>query len=396
MAQSVETLHTVSQITGSIKEHLEARFSFISVVGEISNFHRHSSGHLYFSLKDADATISGVMFRGNAMSMFFRPDNGMEVICRGSITVYPPRGNYQIVVSEMLPRGEGALQAAFERLKRTLFEEGLFDVTRKQPIPAFPRRIALITSPTGAAIKDMISVIKRRNPAISIILVPVQVQGAGAAEEIAAAMDRCNAFNEIDVIITGRGGGSIEDLWAFNEEIVARAIARSKIPVVSAVGHEVDFTIADFAADLRAATPSVAAEIVVPALEDVLENLVVISDTLWKCVDSTILSARTRLTTIMKDRAFSRPLEKIQRRSQLLDDRFDTLRRIMDHAVQNAKTRIEIIRQRLITHDPGRIQQQGYAIVRKSGRIVRSSGELQSHDRIDISFHDGVRTSVVE
>ncbi|MBN1447205.1 MAG: exodeoxyribonuclease VII large subunit, partial [Bacteroidetes bacterium] len=273
MTETSDSILTISQVTRQIKDLLEGQLGTVMVTGEISNFHRHSSGHWYFTLKDTGAQLSAVMFRGNAMGTFFRPDNGMEVVCRGRITVYEPRGNYQIVVTDMQPKGEGALQVAFENLKRKLFAEGLFDEARKRPLPRYPSVVALVTSPTGAAVRDMISVMRRRNPSVQLLMIPVQVQGAGAAEQIAESLDMCNEYGEIDVIVTGRGGGSIEDLWAFNEEVVARAIARSGIPVVSAVGHEVDVTIADYVADLRAATPSVAGELVVPSRTEMIRNL---------------------------------------------------------------------------------------------------------------------------
>ncbi len=300
------TVLTISQLTRLIKGTLEDSFGAITVIGEISNFTRHSSGHWYFTLKDSGAQLSAVMFRGNAMSTFFRPQNGMEVVCRGRITVYEPRGNYQIVVSDMQPRGEGALQVAFEKLKRKLHEAGLFDEARKRALPPYPDVIALVTSPTGAAIRDMISVLHRRNPAVQLLIVPVQVQGAGAAEQIAGGIDLCNEHGGADLIITGRGGGSIEDLWAFNEEVVARAIARSEIPVVSAVGHEVDVTISDYVADLRAATPSVAAELVVRTREEMLGQLNSIVHGAWKFVDLKMRDRKRLLKATVADRAFSR------------------------------------------------------------------------------------------
>jgi exodeoxyribonuclease VII large subunit len=387
---------SVSELTRSIKGCLEENFTGISVTGEISNFHRHSSGHLYFSLKDAEATLSTVMFRGNAMSVFFQPHNGMEVICRGGLTVYPPRGNYQLVATEMIPNGEGALQVAFERMKRKLYEEGLFDTSRKKPLPHYPRRIALVTSPTGAAVQDMISVIRRRNPSVQLVLVPVAVQGMGAAEQIASAIEACNAYGELDVLIVGRGGGSIEDLWAFNEEIVARAIAASAIPVVSAVGHDVDVTIADYAADIRAATPSVAGEIVVPSRTDLLEDLRVISDTLGKCVDSTAFDARERLFRIIKHRALQRPIETLRRRSQQLDERYDALNRVAMLSLARSTTGLEILRHRLQAHDAARIQAKGYVIVCKEGRVLRGISDVSLHDNVELRFKDGTAHATIE
>ncbi len=255
---------SVSDITRQIKNSLELRFPRVWIQGEISNFKRHTSGHLYFTLKDEGAQISATMWRSRAGTLLFGPEDGMKVIARGGITVYPPRGSYQIDVDQLTPLGVGELQIAFERLKQKLVAEGLFDEGRKRPLPELPSRIGIITSETGAALHDIRTVLNRRFPAIEVLLIPVRVQGPGAAEEIASAVKDMNRYGKIDVMIVGRGGGSLEDLWAFNEEIVARAIYASEIPVVSAVGHEIDFTIADFVADLRAPTPSAAAEMVVP------------------------------------------------------------------------------------------------------------------------------------
>lgn len=273
---SADAVYTVSRLTQEIKNCLEGTFPSLRVEGEISNFRVPSSGHYYFTLKDAHAQIRAVMFRSRNHGLPFLPEDGMHVICSAALSVYPPRGEYQLVVEWMEPRGQGALQAAFEALKRRLAEEGLFDPGRKKPIPYLPRRIGLVTSPSGAAIRDFLRILWRRFPGVEVRLCPVRVQGAGAGEEIVEAIRILNAEGLVEVIVLARGGGSLEDLWAFNEEIVARAIAASDCPVVSAVGHEIDFTIADFAADLRAPTPSAAAELLVPektALDDALRRL---------------------------------------------------------------------------------------------------------------------------
>ncbi|AJE03181.1 exodeoxyribonuclease VII large subunit [Geobacter pickeringii] len=259
---------TVSQLTGLIRGVLEENFEHVWVEGEVSNLAMPSSGHLYFTLKDAGAQLRCVMFRASARALKFRPKDGMGLIVRGRVTVYDQRGDYQLLVEYLEPRGIGALQLAFIQLKEKLGREGLFSEERKRPIPALPQRIGIVTSPTGAAIHDMLNVLNRRFANVEVLIRPVKVQGEGAAEEIAAAIDDLNRHGSIDVMIVGRGGGSLEDLWAFNEEAVARAIHRSRIPVISAVGHEVDFTIADFVADLRAPTPSAAAEMVVKSKEE--------------------------------------------------------------------------------------------------------------------------------
>ncbi|MFA6232953.1 MAG: exodeoxyribonuclease VII large subunit [Bacteroidota bacterium] len=387
---------TVAQLTRLIKDTFEEVFGAVTVVGEISNFVRHSSGHWYFTLKDTNAQLSGVMFRGNALGTFFRPQNGMEVVCRGRLTVYEPRGQYQIVVSEMQPRGEGALQVAFEKLKRKLFEEGLFEEARKQSLPAYPETIAIVTSPTGAAIRDMISVIRRRNPAVQLLLVPVQVQGAGAAEQISKALDLCNEYGKADLIIMGRGGGSIEDLWAFNEEVVARAIARSRIPVVSAVGHEVDFTIADFVADIRAATPSVAGELVIRTREEMVEQVKSIANSAGKFVDFKLRAQRQLLHSLLADRVFSRLEGRLHGAEQLLDDRMELLHRVFGRKYENKEHALQILHEKLAAHDPERFFMRGAALLSRGDTPVSSVRQIQPGDTISLRLRDGTADATVE
>ncbi|HDZ10569.1 MAG TPA: exodeoxyribonuclease VII large subunit, partial [Bacteroidetes bacterium] len=266
-------IYTISEITRKIKRLLENAIPSIWLEGEISNFKRHSSGHIYFVLKDENSQISCVMWRGRNNGLYFTPQDGMKIQARGNVTVYEKRGNYQFEVLQMQPAGLGELQMALEQLKQSLKAEGLFDEQHKKKIPQYPEKIGIVTSPTGAAIRDLVSVVQRRFPSVQLILNPVRVQGAEAAGEIARAIDEFNAYGDVDVLIVGRGGGSLEDLWAFNEEVVARAIFRSKIPVISAVGHEIDFGISDFVADLRAPTPSAAAELVVRNREELLHTI---------------------------------------------------------------------------------------------------------------------------
>ena len=263
MFSNYKKILTVSELTLEIKHHLEEGFGEIWVEGEISNFRSPSSGHYYFTLKDSKSQIRAVIFRFMGRYLKFEPQDGLAVICRGKISVYEPRGEYQLILDYMEPKGIGALQLAFEQLKEKLEKEGLFDAVRKKPLPLLPKKIGIVTSPTGAAIRDLLNVIGRRFPNMGILVNPVKVQGEGSAQEIASAIYELNTIPEIDVIVVARGGGSLEDLWAFNGEIVARAIDQSSLPVISAVGHEIDFTIADFVADLRAPTPSVAGELVV-------------------------------------------------------------------------------------------------------------------------------------
>ncbi len=264
---------SVSALTRLIKQQLESRFADVWVEGEISNLRIPSSGHLYLTLKDENAQVRAVIFRASGRSSNFIPKEGQQVLCRGRVTVYEPRGEYQIVVDTIEPRGLGALQAAFEQLKERLQKEGLFDPSRKKPLPILPQRIGIVTSPTGAAIRDMLKVLGGRRAHLEILINPVPVQGEGAASAIASAIDELNALGRLDLLIVGRGGGSLEDLWAFNEEAVARAIFRSRIPVISAVGHEVDYTIADFVADVRASTPTAAAEMVVRSWQEWLDRI---------------------------------------------------------------------------------------------------------------------------
>ena len=311
---------TVSDLTHRVKDLLESQFPSVWVEGEISNFTAATSGHVYFTLKDANAQLSAVLFRGAAAKLNFKPKDGLQVIAFGAISVYEKRGQYQIIVSQMMPKGLGALQLAFEELKQRLAKEGLFDPARKKPIPTLPQRIGLVTSPSGAAIRDFLNVIGRRYPNLHIIINPVRVQGAGAAEEIAAALDEFNTRKLADVLIVTRGGGSLEDLWPFNEEIVARALARSKIPTISAVGHEIDFTIADFVADLRAPTPSAAAELVVKAKEEFATLVQQFQKRLDKDLRLRVGETRQRFMALATSYVFRQPAELIRQYQQQVDD----------------------------------------------------------------------------
>ena len=270
---SPQKILSVSQLNHEIKTLLESTIPVLWIEGEISNLKLHSSGHIYFSLKDKESQISAVMWRSRSAQLFFTPQDGMKVHAFGKINVFHKRGYYQFDIIKLQPAGIGELQLAYEQLKQRLQEEGIFDEEHKRQIPEFPERIGIVTSPTGAAIQDLLNILNRRFPGLEIVLGPVKVQGEGAAQEIADAVDNFNKFGKADLLIVGRGGGSLEDLWAFNEEIVARSIFRSKIPVISAVGHEVDFTISDFVSDLRAPTPSAAAELAVPDRIDLLNHV---------------------------------------------------------------------------------------------------------------------------
>ncbi len=387
---------SVTELTRAIKGELEARFRSIAVVGEISNFVRHTSGHLYFSIKDVGAQLSCVMFRGSAASLPFSPRNGMEVVCHGNLSVYEPRGSYQLTVTSMRPKGEGALQMAFDELKRRLQAEGMFDVARKRPLPPYPSTIALVSSATGAVLRDLRSVIHRRDPSVLLLVVPVQVQGSGATESIIDGLRQVNAHGEAEVIILARGGGSIEDLWAFNEEAVARAIVASHIPVVSAIGHESDFTIADFAADVRAATPSVAGELVVRDRRERVESLRQVSDTAWKLLDSRRTAALDTMRHAVKRREFVMLEHALRQWSQVMDERLEALHGLMERRMTEAGHSMAIMRTRLAGHDPERILHHGYAIVRRESAVVQSAASLLPFDLTEITFHDGNVTAEIK
>lgn len=400
---------SVTDLNKSIREILEGRFPLIWVKGEISNFKAHTSGHFYFSLKDAKAQISAVMFRGFNSQLKFLPEDGMEVVVRGKITVYEPRGNYQIFCEVMEPIGAGALQKAYEQLKAKLQAEGLFETTRKRPLPTLPRHIVIVTSPTGAAIRDMLNVLSRRFKGADITLIPCKVQGDAAPREICAAIELANRLQDVDVMIVGRGGGSIEDLWAFNDEKVARAIANAKVPVISAVGHEVDFTIADFVADLRAPTPSAAAELVVKNAADLIERIGALAHRLRLAILGEINMIK------QKSEAVARRLVDPQRSIQDAMMRCDELlQRLQNRTVRlvaekhllvaplNMQLRLgirnilgkkrELVARRAAVLDslsPLRVLDRGYSMIVSNQRVVTKAGELKVDQEITVRMSQG-------
>jgi exodeoxyribonuclease VII large subunit len=380
---------TITELTRQIKFSLESSFPHVWVEGEISNFKQHTSGHLYFTLKDEGAQLSALMWRSRVANLTFQPEDGMKVIARGSITVYPPRGNYQLDVDQIQPLGLGELQLAFERLKQKLDREGLFDAEHKKPIPEFPECIGLVTSETGAALQDIRSVLSRRHPSVEVVLAPVRVQGAGAAEEIADAIKYLNHYGGIDVLIVGRGGGSLEDLWAFNEEVVARAIYASKIPIISAVGHEIDFSIADFVADLRAPTPSVAAELVVRDRSELLEDIGNLCYTMRGALDNQLSGLREQTASLVTSYSFNRPKDLVREFSQRVDELERSLGISFTHTAQIVRQKYNSLQRQLQALNPGGVLKRGYAIVRKEGRIVSSADLLGYGDEADLQFHDG-------
>lgn len=390
------TILSVSELTRRIKGTLERGFTSVAVEGELSNFKHHSSGHFYFTIKDENAQIQGVMWRSRALTLAFTPQDGMKIIARGRVTVYEIRGVYQIDVADLRPLGTGELQLAFERLKQKLAALGYFETRRKKPIPRFPSRIGLVTSPTGAAIRDIVNIVSRRWPLSELILFPVSVQGAGAAAEIAGAVREFNSLKNVDVMIVGRGGGSLEDLWAFNEEVVADAIFHSAIPVISAVGHEIDFTISDFVADLRAPTPSAAAELVVPNRAEMVEVVRNYCYTIQKYAIERLSSEREKITGIMRSYAFNRPVDLLRQHSQQLDELKRSLLRVVANRLLLSREQWSSLDKRVHSVDPALILRRGYVIVRKNGRIIDSSGMLRTEDSVNLGFHDGSVPAVVQ
>ena len=382
-------VYTVTHLTRQIKELLENSFPRLWVEGELSNFKRHTSGHLYFTLKDENAQISCAMWRFRAGTLPFAPESGMKVLVEGDVQVYEKGGNYQLIIQQIQPAGIGALQLAFEQLKRKLHAEGLFDASHKKPLPAFPERIGVITSPTGAAIRDIISVLTRRFPGIEILLYPVRVQGDGAAQEIAEAIADFNRYGEADLLIGGRGGGSLEDLWAFNEEIVARAIYASGIPIISAVGHEVDYSIADFVADHRAPTPSAAAEIAVRDRREVSGELNYYQEKLATVFRKQIDNQRTRLQRIQEGYGFRRPLDMIYQSNQRLDELQRSIGASLNYYLQLQRSRLEKLEQQLRAINPEAILQRGFSICYKDGKIVKDIAQLEENDPVRIQLAQG-------
>ncbi|HWS43252.1 MAG TPA: exodeoxyribonuclease VII large subunit [Pseudoflavonifractor sp.] len=387
-----EAVLSVSQLNGYIKTLMDrdAVLAEVAVRGELSNYKVYPSGHHYFSLKDAEGALRCVMFRREAAGMRFRPENGMKVIAYGRVTVFPRDGQYQLYCGGMTPDGAGDLHVAFEQLKAKLQAEGLFDEDHKKPIPKFPDRIALITSPAGAAVRDMLRILAARWPMSRVAVVPVRVQGAEAPDEIAAAIAWVNRHRRADVIITGRGGGSMEDLWAFNEEVVAKAVYASEIPVISAVGHEPDVTISDFVADLRAATPSNAAELAVPDQNDIYERLYRLSHRLSQAMTRRLTRERQRLEYLARSRALQNPLNYIQDRRVLLDYQRDRLVHGLTFALGRERSRFARLAAALDAMSPLKVLGRGYAIAQKDdGGVVRSVKEITPGERLTLRLSDG-------
>lgn len=389
---------TVSELTKQIKNLLEVSFDKVYVEGEISNVSVPVSGHTYFTLKDKDSQISAVLFKFSQKKIKFTVEDGLNVICCGRVTVYGPRGQYQIVVENIEPKGFGKLQLAFEQLKEKLAKEGLFDEKFKKPIPFLPGRIGIVTSATGKAIQDILNVINRRFSNLEILLMPVKVQGQDACKEIADAIEAFNRYKKVDVIITGRGGGSLEDLWAFNEEIVARAIFNSQIPVISAVGHEPDVTISDLTADLRAPTPSAAAELVIEKKEQIQEYLNELFSRLNRlCLFKTEMM-KSDLEKISGNYLFKHPDNFLLFTQQKLDDISKTLNSAAVYFMDLQKEKFKSAVSRLNTLNPLSILSRGYSVTteEKTGKIILDAGQVKKGDIIKTRLQKSIITSEVQ
>lgn len=398
MEPAAPHVYTISALTAELKALLEGTYPTLWVEGEVSNFKHHASGHMYFTLKDAGSQIRAVMFRAANRGLKFRPEDGLTVLVRASLGVYEPRGEYQLYVEHMEPKGLGALQLAFEQLKARLAAEGLFDEARKRPIPRLPRRIGIVTSPSGAAIRDMLNIIDRRFANVEILIYPARVQGEEAAGEIAAGIEVLNARGDLDVLIVGRGGGSIEDLWAFNEEVVARAIAASKVPVISAVGHETDFTIADFVADLRAPTPSAAAELVVAHKAELAQRLDDLTSRLETALRHRVEAGRQRLTSLVRHLGLVNPVERVRRQRERVAAAAETLRGAIRTRVKLWEGDLRALAGKLESLSPLAILARGYSITRllPDLRIVKDAAAVRPGEAVSILLHRGSLACRVE
>ncbi|MEI6970682.1 MAG: exodeoxyribonuclease VII large subunit [bacterium] len=412
MTNGARKVYRIGEITRQIKAVLERTFGEVWVEGEISNFSRPASGHIYFTLKDDSAQLGGVMFRGNQAGLKFKPADGMLVQACGEVSVYEKSGRYQIIVRQMEEAGKGSLQAAFEALKKKLQAEGLFESARKRPLPLLPRHIGIVTSPTGAAIRDILKILGRRYPNLHVVIAPVRVQGQGAAREIAAAIQHLNTLGGLDVLIVGRGGGSLEDLWCFNEEVVARSVADSRIPVISAVGHEIDFTICDFVADVRAPTPSAAAEQVVGQKELIERQMDEYGRRLARPIGEAVLKLRNRLLAGSRGLAFydprntaARHLQQVQQyRMRMIHCMQGRLRETQQHVddaglrashrvwqtVDATRQGVQRVEAQLRALNPLAVLVRGYSITRdETGEVLRSTDGLRAGVRVSTTLSKG-------
>ena len=386
---------TVSQINGYVKKILDHNIILnnVWIKGEISNFKHHYSGHLYITLKDEGGVLKAVMFRSSAQSLNFEPSDGMKVLARGRISVYEAGGAYQLYIEEMIPDGVGELYIAYEQLKKQLEEEGLFSPEHKKPIPQFPKRVGVVTASTGAAVRDIINVITRRYPMAEIVIYPAQVQGTGAAQSVVRAIEYFNATKEVDTLIVGRGGGSIEDLWAFNEEITARAIYASEIPIISAVGHETDFTIADFVADLRAPTPSAAAEIAVPSMIELRNRINIDRNRISQNVVGRIESSRL----LLKRFKMKTPKDRIDDYNLKLDSLLKSMGNSLKMKTMTLRKQFSEQTAKLDALSPLQTLSRGYSIpTTEDGTVIRSAEEMKKGMEFTLRLKDGSRECIVK
>ena len=389
-------IHSVSEVNNFIKQLLASTpiLSSIMVHGEISNFKCYASGHCYFTLKDASSALKCVMFRSRAQHLRFQPVNGLSVIASGNIAVYERDGVYQLYVDSLAPEGKGDLALAYEQLKNRLAAEGLFAKECKKALPKFPKKIGVVTSLSGAVLRDIYHVTKRRWPAVQLVLYPVQVQGEFSAKQVALAIEFFNTKYAVDVMIVGRGGGSMEDLWSFNEEVVVRAIAASKIPIISAVGHETDFSLADFAADVRAATPSQAAELAVPDRDELKRYVVRMQRQLAQMARRELNERRLRLQACQKNKLLQRPELLLADRRQRLDNLINKLRQCLDENITVKNHQLSLALEKLSVLNPAKTLQRGFALVEHGGKIVTRVQEVKKGDKLQLTFSDG-KVSVV-
>ncbi len=407
MTENLPEILTVSELNSYIKVLIEENFKFIHLIGEISNFKIHTqSGHYYFTIKDESSQINAVMWKTRNQQLLFTPEDGMQVVVKGRVTVYPARGNYQVEVWEIKPQGAGELQFKFEQLKQKLFVEGLFDEAHKKPMPKYPENVVMITSKTGAVLQDFINITKRRYPLLNIFLYPVSVQGVNAASNVIEALAetqklvKSKKLPNIDIIVIARGGGSIEDLWPFNDERLARSIFECKIPVVSAVGHEIDFTICDFVSDLRAPTPSAAAEIITPDIRELIENLDKFSYFCRSFVQTKLDGYKNSVREIQGSYYFNRPKDIIYNFYQRLDDFSKGITSITNNRLNNYKSQVKFYKKTLHHVSPDTNLKKGYAIVRKKidldemrlqfdfNKIVARAANLRKDEEVEIKFYD--------
>ena len=390
-------IYSVSDATTLIKSVLEMNIPPIWVEGELSSWKRATSGHLYFNLKDSSSLLPTVMWKQSALSLLFKPEDGMKVRALGKITVYEKSGKYQMIASQLQPLGIGDLYQEFERLKKRLSEEGLFDEDRKKEIPRYPFRIGVVTSAKGAVIADIINVLNRRAPHVKVILESARVQGEGAAEEIVSAIEKFNSSGEVDLLIVGRGGGSIEDLWAFNEEAVARAIAASELPIISAVGHETDYSISDFVADLRAPTPSAAAELAAPRYDDLLENISSLERTISDLISDQLRDFERILDEYDTEYSWEQFNKMLTEEEKKISSLIEVMKLNEDHLLNIFELKANSMRKMLDSLNPLSVLERGYSIVslERNDIIIRNANQISENDAIKVKLHVGNLTATV-